>query len=214
MHLGSHLSPRSNRSVGFWQPPVGEDKQIADVWARTTAIRRAPRLTPLPFPVRGCYAWRLASLRRDYDRARDLARLLPLWPAEIANPTPEGRKRVVAKLEKALREERRRGIAGHWGYDLARHESLHRAYRHELALAMRSLRGGASLIAGGGDGSRAAAAGAICLAAFRAPSSSPVESGQPHNSGRPWDSSAAGSILHGIDLETSCIEFGDAVSAT
>ena len=71
--------------------------------------------------------------RRPYDRARDLAGLLPLWPSELADDTPAGRNRVVQKLRRALREERRRGLAGHWAYDLARHAALLRAYQHEVA---------------------------------------------------------------------------------
>jgi hypothetical protein len=35
-------------------------------------------------------------------------------------------------LRRALRAERRRGIAGHWTYDLARHVELLRVYRLEL----------------------------------------------------------------------------------
>jgi hypothetical protein len=42
--------------------------------------------------------------------------------------------RILARLRKALRAERRRGLAGHWTYDLARHVELLRVYRLELAL--------------------------------------------------------------------------------
>ena len=45
----------------------------------------------------------------------------------------EGRRNIVCKLRRALRAERRRGIAGHWTYDLARHAELVRVYRLELA---------------------------------------------------------------------------------
>jgi hypothetical protein len=71
--------------------------------------------------------------RTPYDRGRDLPRLIPLWPSEIADETPAGCTRLIQKLRRALREERRRGVAGHWTYDLARHFALHCAYRHELA---------------------------------------------------------------------------------
>lgn len=67
-----------------------------------------------------------------YDRARDLPRLVPLWPSEIADATAAGRARIVQRLRRALREERRRGMAGHWAYDLARHAALLRAYGREL----------------------------------------------------------------------------------
>ena len=36
-------------------------------------------------------------------------------------------------MERALRAERKRGRAGHWAYDLARHAALHRAWIAERA---------------------------------------------------------------------------------
>jgi hypothetical protein len=71
--------------------------------------------------------------RSTYDRARDLPRLLPLWPNEVAIKTPAGHAALIARLRRALRAERQRGIAGHWTYNLARHADLLRAYRAELA---------------------------------------------------------------------------------
>jgi hypothetical protein len=49
--------------------------------------------------------------------------------------SPAGRAHVVPTLERALRAERRRGLAGHWTYNLARHVQLLRAYRAEMAAA-------------------------------------------------------------------------------
>jgi hypothetical protein len=71
--------------------------------------------------------------RHPYDRRTELPRVLPLWPHELDDDTPEGRRRILAKLRRALRAERRRGVAGHWTYDLARHAALVRVYRLELA---------------------------------------------------------------------------------
>lgn len=71
--------------------------------------------------------------RADDERARELARLIPLWPSEIADTSREGRTRLIAKLECALKAERRRGRSGHWTYDLARHAALVRIWRHERA---------------------------------------------------------------------------------
>jgi hypothetical protein len=65
-------------------------------------------------------------------RAKLLTSLLPLWPAEIEDLSIEGRTRLVAVLERALRAERRRGLAGHWTYDLARHMQLLEAHRAEV----------------------------------------------------------------------------------
>jgi hypothetical protein len=67
-----------------------------------------------------------------YDRRTELARVLPLWPHELDDESIGGRCRILAKLRRALRTERRRGIAGHWTYDLARHAELLRVYRIEL----------------------------------------------------------------------------------
>ncbi len=70
---------------------------------------------------------------RPYDRRVELPRILPLWPHELADESLEGRRTIVCKLRRALRAERRRGVAGHWTYDLARHAELLRIYRLELA---------------------------------------------------------------------------------
>lgn len=78
------------------------------------------------------------ALRR-YDRERDLPKLTPLWPAEIADRSVAGRARLLARLRRALRDERRRGLAGHWTYDLARHAQLAAAYRAETAELARLL---------------------------------------------------------------------------
>lgn len=72
-----------------------------------------------------------------YDRRTELPRVLPLWPHELDDLTPQGRAHVLSKLRCALRAERRRGVAGHWTYDLARHAELLRVYRLELAAANR-----------------------------------------------------------------------------
>ena len=72
------------------------------------------------------------------QRIDTLVRLLPMWPAEIASLSLSGRRHIVARLARALREERRRGKAGHWAYDLARHAQLGAVWRHERA-AIREL---------------------------------------------------------------------------
>ena len=75
-------------------------------------------------------------IRDRYDRLRDLQRLLPVWPAEIADTSYAGRLTLLAKLRRALRHERKRGGAGHWSYDLGRHAALRTAYRAEVAAAL------------------------------------------------------------------------------
>lgn len=74
--------------------------------------------------------------KQHYDRLRDLPRLLPVWPSEIADISYSGRLALLAKLRKALRAERKRGATGHWSYDLGRHAALRNAYRAEVAAAL------------------------------------------------------------------------------
>ena len=69
------------------------------------------------------------------DHTTGLAQLLPLWPHELNDMTPSGRERRIALLRKALRAERRRGLAGHWTYDLGRHSALLHCYKREVELA-------------------------------------------------------------------------------
>ncbi|MEQ1671718.1 MAG: hypothetical protein ABL893_12720 [Hyphomicrobium sp.] len=69
----------------------------------------------------------------DTQRRTELGRLLPLWPKEIADLSIAGRWHVIRTLERALRVERRRGRAGHWAYDLARHAALVQSWRRERA---------------------------------------------------------------------------------
>lgn len=67
-----------------------------------------------------------------YDRARDLPRLLALWPHEIDDGGLAGTTALVEKIRSALRQERVRGRSGHWCYDLNRHRALLGCYRAEV----------------------------------------------------------------------------------
>jgi Family of unknown function (DUF6477) len=69
--------------------------------------------------------------KQNYCRSRDLPKLTGLWPRELDDLSLPGRRKLVSKLEGALRAERRRGLAGHWTYDLSRHIQLLAAYREE-----------------------------------------------------------------------------------
>lgn len=78
--------------------------------------------------------------RRSYERRRDLPRLLPLWPHEVDPPDLAAHASLLARMRRALRLERQRGLAGHWTYDLARHALLLQAYRAETSDYMRKSR--------------------------------------------------------------------------
>ncbi len=72
-----------------------------------------------------------AASVEDYVRQRHLPRILPVGPDEVADESIAGRRRILARLAKALRAERNRGRAGHWTYDLNRHIALRQAYLAE-----------------------------------------------------------------------------------
>jgi hypothetical protein len=74
---------------------------------------------------------RLMERTENYDRLRHLPRILPVEPAELADASTAARRRIVARLARALRAERNRGRAGHWTYDLNRHIALAQAYAAE-----------------------------------------------------------------------------------
>lgn len=93
--------------------------------AERPAGRAATNATPTAAAARG---------RQRYNRARDLPRLLPMWPWEMKIADAAQHARLLARLRRALREERRRGLGGHWSYDLARHAQLLAAYRAEVFL--------------------------------------------------------------------------------
>ena len=84
------------------------------------------------------YALEKPPCQSDGERRRELARLLPLWPIEIADLSAEGRRHIIKPLERALRAERQRGRAGHWAYDVARHAALAKTWKSECA-ALRTL---------------------------------------------------------------------------
>lgn len=68
-----------------------------------------------------------------YQRDRDLPGLIPVWADEVRGGSCADDARLIGKLRRALRAERRRGLGGHWTYDLARHAALLAAYRAEVA---------------------------------------------------------------------------------
>jgi hypothetical protein len=71
--------------------------------------------------------------RAPYLRARDLAKLLPLWPSELADNSLSAHRHIVSRLHAAVRHERRKGLGAHWDYDLNRHAALIVALRAEAA---------------------------------------------------------------------------------
>jgi hypothetical protein len=69
-----------------------------------------------------------------YQRTTDLPRLMAVWPKELGEDLPT-RARLLDIMKRALREERRLGLAGHFSYSLPRHRALYAAYREEVTTA-------------------------------------------------------------------------------
>jgi len=184
---------------------------------------RMPRLGPThetrPRPL----SFRPGGPSVPYDRGRDLPRLLPMWPGELDNMTPEKHHRLLQRLRRALREERRRGIAGNWTYDLARHARLYRALHAEIALMAPPLSTwvASTHVTHAADVARVADTPPISLstprqppvnpAACRAPSSSPAASAPQHSLVPPWGNRGAAATSPGTPRATFCNECaGDA----
>jgi hypothetical protein len=115
----------------------------------TTAALQEPfrtmraKLSPLSRPgaPSGFQALEAPMAQQGYCRTRDLPKLIGLWSKDLADTSRAARKRIVARLENAIRAERRRGRAGHSTYNLVRHSQLLAAHREEWR-RLRQQRGG------------------------------------------------------------------------
>ncbi len=120
--------------------PRSDPSLVSGAYSTTGAPRRRPdTAAPDVYPQRrsadrgGMRTEKPASLAPaepgvPSDRASALRLLLP---GSRAGETLAERRHVVARLERALRCERRLGRAGHWAYDLSRHVALTQWLRHE-----------------------------------------------------------------------------------
>ena len=81
-------------------------------------------------------ARRMDAMHNRYERTRDLPRLVPMWPSEMAaaDASVAGHLKLIGLLAKALRIERRCGVAGRWTYDAGRHRNLVAAIAAEREL--------------------------------------------------------------------------------
>ena len=87
-------------------------------------------------PANEIFSAAIAAGIAAYDRSRDLPCLLSVWPHEVEDCSDSARLDLLEKLRRALRAQKRRADAGHWGYDLNRHLALYCAYKSEhIALA-------------------------------------------------------------------------------
>lgn len=81
---------------------------------------------------RPCVHARSPRSKQPLPISSDISKLVALWPWEREPAGRDGMMRLLARLRRAARDERRRGLAGHWSYDLARHAQLVSAYREAL----------------------------------------------------------------------------------
>jgi hypothetical protein len=110
--------------------PQRRDRSRSHETRRRQSAKRSQSAAPSATRIFGPIAEAGAGA---YARMRDLPRLIALWPDELADLSLEGHMRILAKLRRALRAERRRAVSGHWSYDLNRHLGLLSAYKGELA---------------------------------------------------------------------------------
>jgi len=108
---------------------VSEQRRRTDHGGTADAAERRRRR----LEARRIFASMADAGARVYERSRDLPRLVALWPRELKDESAEGIGRVLEKLRRALRAERRRAMSGHWSYDLNRHLALLSAYKAEAA---------------------------------------------------------------------------------
>lgn len=114
---------------------------VDEAVARARSGRTAPAHPKRPCPAEAAVAATARQAVRaavragavEYQRASILPRLVAVAPAEVADDSPAGTRRILALLARALRSERRRGRAGHWSYDLNRHIGLRQAMLAETA---------------------------------------------------------------------------------
>ena len=115
--LGACQSPRRG-AAGHWiLPQRGFSIHAASAAQVRVVIRPAPSCRPLPRMSAGWHS--CVSCLCGPPRST-------MFPYQAASAS-------VGLLERALLSERRRGRAGHWAYDLARHGALLATWRRERA---------------------------------------------------------------------------------
>lgn len=72
---------------------------------------------------------------------RSLPWLMGAAPPELTDRSYYGRAALIAKLAHFLAAERRRGLAGHWTYEVARHRTLLAIYKREQEALQRDFPG-------------------------------------------------------------------------
>lgn len=116
--------------------PASRNRRRVGGMQNRVSIRdtRAPRKT-----------WRGSHRNSESSCAPGAAQLLPVWPKDLADRSLEGRRKLVALIEREIRKERRRGLACNAAYDVARHARLNHLLKEErrsLATMLHKLENG------------------------------------------------------------------------
>jgi len=99
---------------------------------KTTKEMSANEMPAKEMPANEIFSAAIAAGIAAYDRSRDLPPLLSVWPHEVEDCSDSARLNLLERLRRALRAQKRRADASHWGYDLNRHLALFCAYKSEL----------------------------------------------------------------------------------
>ena len=90
-----------------------------------------PTREPGPGHIAACARagrhWRnraIAKTAAQYDRRRDLPKILSISPEELADKSAEGRRGLIARLLRLAHNSARAGRTGHWSYDPNRHIAI------------------------------------------------------------------------------------------
>ena len=75
----------------------------------------------------------IADAAAEYDRTRDLPKLLRATVEELDDTSIKGQRNRVARLLRLARNAARSGRAGHWTYDPHRHVAILGALKAEQA---------------------------------------------------------------------------------
>jgi hypothetical protein len=83
---------------------------------------------------RSTETWSGGRRNSESNSWSDALRCLPIWPKDLADRSREGRRKLIAIIEREMRKERRLGLAGHRSYDVARHAKLTQLLKEERRL--------------------------------------------------------------------------------
>jgi hypothetical protein len=76
-------------------------------------------------------AWSGGRRNSESISPENVLRCLPVWPKDLSDRSVEGRKSLIAIIEREVRKERRLSLALNRCYDIARHAKLAQLLKDE-----------------------------------------------------------------------------------